>query len=171
LIRIDPTGRSWTLDNCRTNADVYTIAPFTPDNINNWTASGQNLPAPVDSNGTLADHIAFLGSASTPSSTGATGTATITFTDGNTQQIPIVLPDWTLNNNTFTPAGGNTIVATGTYRNLNTGTTENQNTYLYTTTDTRLLDNGQPLPTTGQQIASITLPNNTAIHIFAIAVN
>jgi hypothetical protein len=43
--------------------------------------------------------------------------------------------------------------------------------YLYATAGTQLLDNGQPLSATGAQIASITLPNNAAMSIFAIAVN
>jgi len=43
--------------------------------------------------------------------------------------------------------------------------------YLFATTDTQLLDNGQTLAAAGVQIASITLPTNNAIHIMSIAVN
>jgi hypothetical protein len=161
-------GGQWLITG---GGDVFTMAPFTPGTVNNWQAAGQNVPAPVDSNGTFADHIAFLGAGTQSPSTGSTGTATITYTDGHTQQVPIVLSDWTLNSNTFTPAGGNTIMATGAYRDGPTGAPDQHSTYLFATVDTQLRDNGQTLQAAGQQIASITLPSNSNLHIFAIAVN
>lgn len=158
------------------NGDAFILAPSTANNVDDWSAAGQTLPAPFvnfsPTNFGYAQHIAFLGAGTTSDGSPATGTATVTFTDGHTQQIPITLSDWTLNNNQKTPATGNTIAATGTYLdNTTTGTQTNTPTYLFTTTETQLLDNGQTLDTAQQQIASITLPNNRAMHIFAIAVN
>lgn len=153
------------------SGDVFTMPARSPGTGQAWTCWGHPIPVPVTSSGSYADHIAFLGAATTTSNTGATGTATVTFTDGRTQQIPITLSDWTLGNNAWSPAGGNTIVASTTYRdNITTGAQDAQTTYLFSTVDTQLLDNGQTLDIAGVAIASITLPDNSAIKILAIAV-
>jgi hypothetical protein len=159
------------------NGDTFVLAPTTPNNVDNWTAAGQTLPVPVVNfsvnNPTLfAQNIAFLGAATNSDGSPASDIATVTFTDGHTQQIPITLSDWTLNNNHNTPATGNTIAATGTYLdNTTTGTQTTTPTYLFTTQDTALKDNDQSLDKVHQQITSITLPKNGAMHIFAISVS
>lgn len=154
-----------------TVTDQFIITPGPAGSPNNWSSNGQLLPAPIPGTSGPAHAIAFLGSATTPSNTGATGTATITYTNGDTQQITITMSDWTLDNNTFPVAAGNTIVATTAYRNnTSTGQKDLHNAYLFTTTDIPLQDNGAALPA-GVQIASITLPNNNSIHIFSIAIS
>jgi hypothetical protein len=149
--------------------DVYTSRATPPNTLDNWSASGQILPVPVDNNGS-ATSISFLGAAN--DSDGATGQATVTYTDGNTQTVTIAFSDWTLNNATQQPLTSTRIAVTGRYRNnMGDGSQDTVPTHLYTTTDTPLRDNGKDLTTAGVQIASITLPNTSELHIFGISIN
>jgi hypothetical protein len=151
---------------------TYTLPFPWAHRLDNYQAAGQVIPAPINLDAPPpAGHISFLGAASTAPAAGATGTATVTYTDGHTQQITITLTDWTRGNDAFPLAGGNIVVATCAYRNnVTNGTQDAHHTYLYATAETALLDNGQPVPD-GVQIASITLPVNSSIHIFGVAVN
>ncbi|WP_426512583.1 DUF7594 domain-containing protein [Dactylosporangium sp. McL0621] len=152
------------------NGDLFTLRPVSVGAFDAWYTKGAILPAPVDSNGTFAEHISFLGSATTVA--GGTGvTMKVTYTNGHTQNIPVRFSDWTLGNGAWGVDPGNTIVATSTYRVDATGAKQTRNVYMFATTPAALLDNGQPLSATGAQIASITLPNVSGVAVFAIAVN
>src|SRR5262249_12973350 len=79
-----------------------------PDNVK---AKGQVIPiTPVPGATTLA----FLGSSSNGPST---GNATITYTDGTTQNFQMTFDDWTLNGGRSQLSDGNQQVAVTAYRN------------------------------------------------------
>jgi hypothetical protein len=150
---------------------VYAFALPSPwaHRPDNYVAAGQVLPAPYDANSSPAQYIAFLGTATTSSDV-VSGTATITYTDGHTQQIAITFADWRHDTDAV-PVGGNTEVASTAYRyDIATGARDDTPTYLFASAETQLLDGGAPL-SGGVQIASITLPANSGIHIFSAAVN
>ncbi|WP_426503238.1 DUF7594 domain-containing protein [Dactylosporangium sp. McL0621] len=151
------------------SGNVYTIVGGRSNHYDAWQAIGQTIPAPPSTSTTFAGHISFLGAASTPGSTHTTGTATVTFTDGHTQQIQIAFTDWAQGS---APQAGNAVAASMPYRiNSATGAKDMMPVFLYTTADVQLLDNGQPLSAANSAIASITLPNNPAMSVFAVAVN
>ena len=131
------------------------VAVGQPDNIE---ATGQTIPlAPI-----TATKIGLIGSATNAASSGSAGTLTVTYTDGTTQQVPVVFGDWTLGANTYQPPAGDLEVATTPYRNANGGSsTQTINTYLFSV-DGSL--------TAGKTVSSITLPNPTSgdFHVFAI---
>jgi predicted alpha-1,2-mannosidase len=128
--------------------DVATGAP------DNYEANGQT----VTSSGSGA--ISFLGSASNGPST---GTATVAYTDGTTQAVPITLSDWTLNGGSVAASTGNTTVVTSAYRNQAGTTSDTVKTYVFATAPVNL--------TAGKTVASVKLPSNVStggLHIFAI---
>ncbi|ACU73743.1 glycoside hydrolase family 3 domain protein [Catenulispora acidiphila DSM 44928] len=127
-------------------------APGTPDNI---VATGQTIP--VTGTGST------LGIVGTADYGAASGTAVITYTDGTTQSFSLAYSDWWTN----AAASGGDVLATFPYLNNASGALHNQ-VSLYTDT--------VPL-TPGKTIKYLTLPNvgtalinQTAMHIFAIAV-
>ena len=126
--------------------------PGTPDNI---VATGQTIP--VTGTGST------LGIVGTADYGAASGTAVITYTDGTTQSFSLAYSDWWTN----AAASGGDVLATFPYLNNASGALHNQ-VSLYTDT--------VPL-TPGKTIKYLTLPNvgtalinQTAMHIFAVAV-
>lgn len=96
----------------------------------------------------------------------ATGTGTISYTDGTTQQFTITLADWYAN----APASGDQIVATTSNWNVPpTNTLGNHMVSVYST--------AVPLQS-GKTVASIQLPDvspgvggsQNAMHVFAAAI-
>jgi predicted alpha-1,2-mannosidase len=127
-------------------------AAGTPDN---YLADGQTIK--MSGSGSIA----FLGASTNGPST---GTATVTFTDGSTQSVPLAFSDWTLNGGTASVMSGNTVAATTTYRDNSSGGKETVTTDVFATSPVTL--------TAGKTIASVTLPgsaNQGFIHVFAIA--
>jgi len=127
-------------------------ASGTPNNI---VAEGQTVP--VSGTGTT------LGIIGTADYGAASGTAVITYSDGTSQSFSLAFNDWWSNS----PTSGGDILATFPYLNNASGALHNQ-VSLYT--DTVAL-------TPGKTIKYLTLPNvgaalinQTAMHIFAIAV-
>ncbi|GAA3436741.1 hypothetical protein [Kutzneria kofuensis] len=109
----------------------------------------------IDLGGRSASRISFLGSASNGP---ATGTATVTYTDGSTSSVSITMTDWAVG----TPQSGNTIAATIAHWNAVDGST--LRTYVFATTPVAL--------TVGKQVRSVTLPASTnqgCMHIFAVS--
>jgi len=118
---------------------------------NNWLVNGQV----IDLGGRSAARISFLGSASNGP---ATGTATVTYTDGSTSSVSITMTDWAVG----TPQAGDTVAATLGHWNAADGSS--LQTYLFATTPASL--------TAGKQVRSVTLPASTnqgAMHIFAVS--
>ena len=128
--------------------------------VNNYVANGQTIAVtPVSAATTLA----FLGAASSGS---ASGTATITYTDGSTQTFTLGFSDWTLGGaGTDAPSFGNLVVATTAYRNTPAGTqAAHKPVVLYA--DVTLQS--------GKTLKSVTFPATVTggqLHVFAVATN
>lgn len=118
----------------------------------NWVANGQKVEINTV-NG--ANTLAFLGSAVNGNST---GTGTINYNDGSTQQFSLGLIDWSAKTLQY----GNSIVASMAYRNIGSypGTQAVKNYLYYVET---------PIDPT-KTIANVSLPTTTGgtMHIFAI---
>jgi beta-glucosidase len=114
------------------------------------TGSGQV----VDLSGT-GSQLAFLGAGSNGTQAGQ---VTVTYTDGTTSTGTITVSDWYSN----AAVSGDSLVATAPYWNEPSGSTlpKNHQVSLYLTT--------VPL-TAGKTVASVTLPSNSGLHVFAVA--
>ncbi|MEY9913129.1 beta-glucosidase [Catenulispora sp. MAP12-49] len=131
------------------------IAGFT------WPDIPAGQPDAVSTNGQI---VALSGSGSSLSFLGTgtfgtqSGTVTVTYTDGTTTSAPITVADW------YSDAAvpGCTLAATAPYWNrpAGSGLPADHQVSLYATS--------VPL-STGKQLAYVTLPSNTQIHIFATA--
>jgi predicted alpha-1,2-mannosidase len=121
-------------------------------------ASGQTIPVVLPSGATK---IGLLGSATDADASGATGTLTVTYTDGSTQQIPVAFSDWTLGAGAYQPLSGDTVAVTTPYRNIDDGTSDGVKTYVYSVSAALQ---------SGKTVASVTLPNpsNGFIGVFDI---
>ncbi|HEV2661891.1 MAG TPA: hypothetical protein VGU68_14880, partial [Ktedonobacteraceae bacterium] len=126
----------------------------------NYLTTGQVIPITPAPNATI---LAFLGSAANGA---ASGTATITYTDGTTQTFTLGFSDWTLNASKVQPSFNNKISYTATYRSnpRAAGGRENLKTYVFYASYT--------LPTNGKTIKSVTLPSSVTgggqMHVFAV---
>ncbi|MCO5998044.1 GH92 family glycosyl hydrolase [Actinoallomurus rhizosphaericola] len=117
-----------------------------------------NLPADAKS-------ISFIGAGTQGNQS---TTATATFSDGSTANIPIQMSDWTLGGNpNGTPSYGNIIVARSAYRLLGTNK-DGAQPFLFATAPYQV--------PAGKTLVSVTLPTQTGdpgsagrIHVFAIA--
>jgi predicted alpha-1,2-mannosidase len=126
------------------------------DNVN---AGGQkiNVTAPAG-----ATRLSLLGSAG---GANASGTLTITYTDGSTQTAPVGFSDWALRAGSIPVAYDNRTVVTMPYRNSGGGTSQQLTVYLFATAPIQLA--------AGKQVQSITMPNNVqggTFHVFSIAI-
>jgi predicted alpha-1,2-mannosidase len=123
-------------------------------------AAGQVIPVSAPSGATK---IGFIGSAINAGTVGASGTVTVTYTDGSTSTATLGLTDWTLGGGGGSEDFGNTVVAETPYRNYLDGSNQQIDTYMF----------GATIPiTSGKTVASITLPpatDNGSIGIFTIA--
>lgn len=127
-------------------------APGKPDDV---VAGGQDIALAGKPGATT---VGLLGTATYGPSQ---GTATITYTDGSTQQATIGFGDWTSASNL--PAGAS-VAATLAYRNKSAGGSQTAPTYLFTSTIAL-----EP----GKTVAGITLPGQVSsgeLHVFAITV-
>jgi hypothetical protein len=125
----------------------------------NYQAAGQTVTVSGPGN---SGSIAFLGAATNGPST---GTATVKFTDGTTQNVSLSFSDWTLNGGTAKVQAGNTIAVTTPYRDTSSGSRETVTTNVFATRPVTL--------PSGKSVASVTLPasaNQGNLHVFAIAV-
>jgi hypothetical protein len=129
----------------------FTWPNVAPGSVDNYQASGQILPViPVSGATTLA----FLGSSTNGS---ASGTATITYTDGTTQTFSLGFTDWANASTSF----GNSIVATMSYRNCSCGK-QNISVYIFYT---------EVAMQAGKTLKSVTLPSSVSggqLHVFTI---
>jgi predicted alpha-1,2-mannosidase len=136
----------------------YTWPDEQPGALDSIWSSGQVIPVSLPAGTTT---IGLLGSAIDAGSGGATGTLTVTYTDGTSQQIPVTFGDWTLGAGAYSLPPSDTIVATMPYRDLTSGISQPVKTYLYATS--AALE-------AGKTVASVTLPTGSGgdIGIFAI---
>jgi hypothetical protein len=129
------------------------VASGQPDNV---AAAGQSFQ--------LSGTGANLGFLAVGSYGPATGTGTITYTDGTTQQFTLSVPDWYSN-----PPSGSDAAITMTYRNRSGNTQQAHAINVFVLK--------VPLQV-GKTASSVTLPNVgatptsgiPAMHIFAIAI-
>ncbi|GCE18886.1 hypothetical protein [Dictyobacter kobayashii] len=129
--------------------NVSVLVPYaTAGLFDNTRAMGQTIPVTAGSSGTT---LAFLGSAHGGA---AAGKATITYTDGTTQDFQLGFTDWCASTTSF----NNTVAVLTHYRNK-PGGKQTLNTSIYYT-DVAL--------DASKVIQSVTLPVNDHIHIFAI---
>jgi predicted alpha-1,2-mannosidase len=136
----------------------YTWPDVPPGQADSIEADGQTIPVAFPAGATT---IGLLGSAIDAGAGGATGTLTVTYTDGSTQQIPVAFSDWTLGAGADQLLPGDTIVATTPYRDRISGITQAVTTYVYATS--AALE-------AGKTVASVTLPvaSGGDIGVFAI---
>jgi predicted alpha-1,2-mannosidase len=122
------------------------------------TAAGQTIPVTLPAGATK---IGLLGSATDAGASGATGTLTVTYTDGSSQQIPVAFSDWTLGAGSFKALPADTMAVTTSHRNIDDGTQDAVTTYVYSVSAAL-----QP----GKTVASVTLPTGSGgdIGVFAI---
>ncbi len=122
----------------------------------NWQAAGQILSAAVaGSGGTLA----FLGAASGGD---ASGTATLTYSDGTTQTFILAFSDWTLGAGKEHLLPGESVAAATKYRDTKSGGTQTVTTYVFYTAVALMA---------GKTLARVTLPTSAApgaLHIFSV---
>jgi predicted alpha-1,2-mannosidase len=133
------------------------VAAGQPDAI---SAGGQTIPVSAPAGAT---QVGFLGSAVNAGTTGASGTVTVTYTDGTTSTATLGMSDWTLDAGSGSPQFGDVTVATTPYRNYLDGSQQAINTYLFAATIA---------VNSSKTVASITLPatvNNGTIGVFAIS--
>nr|WP_318307604.1 GH92 family glycosyl hydrolase [Amycolatopsis sp. MEP2-6] len=124
-----------------------------PDNV---VAGGQTVN--VSGSGRLA----LLGSASNGN---ASGTLTVTYTDGTKSTATIGFSDWTLGGGGAQPSFGNRIVLSTPYRNAAGSDPQQIRTMVFGTNPITL--------DAGKTVASVTLPDNVnggALHVFAIGI-
>ncbi|MGW7789661.1 GH92 family glycosyl hydrolase [Streptomyces tricolor] len=122
-----------------------------PDNA---SATGQTirLPAP-------ADRLSFIGSAVNGNQQTR---ATVTYTDGTTDTVDLSFTDWTVGGGGGTVQYGNEIVARTAYRNVAGADKDPVPTYVFAT---------KPFTApAGKQLSGVTLPRNTDLHVFTLAV-
>ncbi|MEC3980339.1 GH92 family glycosyl hydrolase [Amycolatopsis sp. H20-H5] len=133
----------------------YTWPSFPAGEPDNVIAAGQT----VNVSGT--GRLAMLGSASNGS---ASGTLTITYTDGTKSTATLGFSDWTLGGGGAQPSFGNKIALSTPYRNASGGDPQQIRTMVFASAPISL--------TAGKTVASVTLPSSVAggaLHVFAIA--
>jgi Carbohydrate binding module (family 6)/Ricin-type beta-trefoil lectin domain len=133
---------------------TFTFPNVAAGTNDNTVAEGQTID--MSGSGTLG----FLASASYGP---ATGTGTITYTDGSTQSYSLTVPDWW---STTAPSGG-AVAVNSAYQNRQGNTTYAQTGDIFSIPITL---------TAGKTLASVTLPaggplaaGTAAIHVFAMA--
>ncbi|MES5818508.1 GH92 family glycosyl hydrolase [Streptomyces sp. RG80] len=88
--------------------------------------------------------------------------ATITYTDGTTDTIPLAFTDWTLGGGSGGVQYGNEVVARTAYRNIAGAGRDPVATYVFAT---------KPFTAVaGKRIASVRLPDEPRLHVFTLAV-
>ncbi|MGO1051445.1 GH92 family glycosyl hydrolase [Crossiella sp. CA198] len=127
-----------------------------------WPASPPGRPDNVAADGqTVAlsgapKRLVFVGAAANGDHR---GTATVTFTDGSTAPADMSFGDWVLpGGSATTPVFGNTVLAHPKYRNVSSGGTGPAFVFATTPYDAPA----------GKTIASVTLPSDRQLHLFAI---
>ncbi|SIR30708.1 GH92 family glycosyl hydrolase [Micromonospora avicenniae] len=133
------------------------VAPGDPDNI--VVGGGGQVVSVTPAEGDTK--LSVLGSAAFQATS---GTVTLTYTDGTTQQAEIGFSDWTLGGGSQQPSFGNLTAVRTAYRDYMGSGIDPVTTYVFATAPIELLP--------GKQLASLTLPSNTnggVMHVFGVA--
>ncbi|WP_443071100.1 GH92 family glycosyl hydrolase [Streptomyces sp. NBC_01476] len=134
------------------------VEPGAPDNI---VVGGGDQVLDVSATSAGDTQLSLLGSAAFGDSS---GTVTLTYTDGTTQQAQIGFSDWTLGGGGSQPSFGNVVAVHTAYRDVLGGTTDPVGTDVFATVPIALQ--------AGKQLATVTLPATTTggdMHLFGIA--
>jgi predicted alpha-1,2-mannosidase len=138
---------------------TYTWPSVPVGDQDNVTANGQTITVSAPAGATK---LGLLGSAGNGK---ASGTLTVSYTDGTTATATVGFSDWALGGTAnLPPSFDNRIVNTTGYRNSTGGTSQQLKVFLFATAPVAL----DP----GKQLASITLPKDVTggtFHVFAIA--
>ncbi|MBL1084188.1 GH92 family glycosyl hydrolase [Streptomyces actinomycinicus] len=121
-----------------------------PDNA---TGAGRTVRLP-----SAASRLSFIGSAVNGDQRTK---VTVTYTDGTTDTVDLSFTDWTLGGGGGTVQFGNEVVARTAYRNVAGADKDPVATYVFATEPFRA--------PAGRQIASVTLPHNSDLHVFTLA--
>ena len=164
----NPTGANFDGGGYSYSAQALASVGVTPGNPVGTTGfTWPNAPvASQDNVVTSGQSIALSGAGSTLGflGTGTFGTSsgqvTVTYTDGSTSTGTVALPDWYSNAATT----GTTLVATTPHWNVPPTSTLDPNHQV------SIYDTTIPL-TAGKTVAAITLPNNSDLHLFAMAIS
>ncbi|GAB2476822.1 GH92 family glycosyl hydrolase [Jatrophihabitans fulvus] len=155
-----PQGTSVDVTGTDLHFTLPAVAAGTPDNAK---GSGQTLPVSLPKDATK---IAFVG-AGTQGDQKAT--ATLTYSDGSTQSVPMNFPDWTLGGGGVPVPAGFTSVAATQYR-LDEGGRDGAKPYLFAAPAITLA--------AGKTLTGVVMPKQTGsekdngrVHVFAIADN
>ncbi|MBV9258041.1 MAG: GH92 family glycosyl hydrolase [Ktedonobacteraceae bacterium] len=130
----------------------YTWPNASSGQQDNVQASGQQVSVNAAKG---ASRLGFLGSAANGN---ASGTATITYTDGSTQSFTLGMTDWAQS-----AAFGNRVAATMSYRNSTGGSSQSLAIYVF---------EAEVTLQSGKQVATVTLPGTVSggqLHVFAIS--
>ncbi|HEX6151662.1 NEW3 domain-containing protein [Nocardioides sp.] len=141
-------GRGAVIEALGATLTMPDVDPGTPDNV---ASGGQAIE--LDGQG---QRLVFLGSGV---GFGATGTATVYYTDGSTSSGSFGFPNWSFQE---PDAHGATLVVSSTGRNRPDG--YGDSAYQY-----RLFAHSIPL-TGGKTVDFVVLPGNSALHVFDLAV-
>jgi hypothetical protein len=134
------------------------VAAGQPDNAK---GDGQTIPVTLPADAT---QIAFIG---TGTEGNQTATATLTYSDGSTQSVPMNFPDWTLGGGGSPVPTGFTSVAASGYR-LNDGAQDSAKPYLFAA-PTITLAAGKTLTGVVMPTQPGTEKDQGRVHVFAIA--
>ncbi|MFC1415221.1 NEW3 domain-containing protein [Streptacidiphilus cavernicola] len=159
---LDSTGDSYSAEALAAQAGVAPGSTVSANGLSfSWPTAAAGAPDNVAASGetvTLAgtgSSLAFLGS-----ETGAvTGPVTVTYTDGSTSTGQLGFPNWCCTPN---DAYGAKVALTTDHRDTPTGPANYGTSY-------QVFSNTIPL-TVGKTVQSITLPNQPAIHVFALSI-
>ena len=120
----------------------------------------RELPYPTQTieRASPAPTLSFIGSAGNGNQQ---TTATVTYTDGTTDAVDLSFTDWTVGGGGGTVQYGNEVVARTAYRNVAGADKDPVVTYVFAT---------KPFSAPGgKAVASVRLPQNTDLHVFALA--
>jgi len=159
---LDSTGDSYSADALSAEAGVTPGSTVSANGLSfTWPTAAAGSPDNVAASGeevTLAgtgSSLAFLGS-----ETGAvSGPVTVSYTDGTTSTGQLGFPNWCC---TPDNAYGALVALTTDHRDTPTGPADYGTSY-------QVFSNTIPL-TAGKTVRSVTLPNQPAIHVFALSI-
>ncbi|MBE7163630.1 MAG: PKD domain-containing protein, partial [Williamsia herbipolensis] len=154
-----PQGKSLDVPGTDLHFTLPAVAAGTPDNAK---GSGQTVPVDLPKDATK---IAFVGAGTEGNQT---STATLKYSDGSTQSVPLNFPDWTLGGGGSVPSGYTSVAATQ-YR-LDEGGRDGAKPYLFAAAPITL--------ESGKTLAGVVMPKQPGtekdqgrVHVFSIADN
>lgn len=163
VANFDSAGNSYSREQLAANGLTPGAPVAVGDTTFQWPSSPEAVPDAVIPKGqTVAipnapTLLSFVGASRDG---GSEALATVTFDDGTTAAVPVGLGDWVLPSNSGAPVYNNSIVAKMAERNAHSDV---HGAYVYAT--------APYAAPAGRTIASVTLPEQDRMRLFAIATN